>query len=210
VLGGFFSKSLIQRQLSSVHNYRLGATSRPEVAEDVALRRMVCCLLVASLAGAAHAAAPTPEKSVDMDQFVGRWYEILRTPNDQQKNCFGAYQVWTRRASDYAIRQVCHRDAPDGRESVINTSAKAINAQNTEFEASFFGGLIRARYWVTDHADDYSWMIATTEDGLYPKLMARTPSLSSAERTALKQRMARLGFATDALQAVDASTAASR
>ena len=174
------------------------------------MRRIVCSLLIAGLAGAAHAAAPAPEKSVDMNQFVGLWYEILRTPNDQQKNCFAAYQVWTRRASDYAIRQVCHRDAPDGRESVINTSAKAINPQNTEFEASFFGGLIRARYWVTDHADDYSWMIATTEDGRYPKLLARTPSLPSSERSALRQRMASLGFATDALQAVEASTKAAR
>jgi apolipoprotein D and lipocalin family protein len=158
--------------------------------------------LAVGLAGAAQAAAPTPQKPVDMDRLMGRWYEILRTPNDNQKNCYAAYQEWAHKGEAYTVRQVCHRDSPEGREGVMGVSAKPINAQATEFEASFFGGIVRARYWITDHADDYSWMIATTEDGHFPKLLARAPTLPAAQQESLKQRMAHLGFNTEKLEAV--------
>ncbi len=164
--------------------------------------RLGLIVLCAALAGAAQAGVPTPAKSVDMDRLMGRWYEILRTPNTNQKNCYAAYQVWERRGADYAIRQVCHRDSSEGRESALGVTARPLNPQNTEFEASFFGGILRARYWVTDHADNYSWMIATTDDGRFPKLLARTPGLSPAEQEALKKRMAALGFDVERLQAV--------
>ncbi len=55
---------------------------------------------------------------------------------------------------------------------------------------------------MTDHAEDYSWMIATTEDGRFPKLMAREPGMPPSEQDALKRRMAGLGFAIAPLQAV--------
>jgi apolipoprotein D and lipocalin family protein len=157
------------------------------------------------LASAAHASAPPPQKPVDMDRLAGRWYEILRTPNVHQVNCYAAYQEWARKGAVYSVRQVCHRDSPDGREGVMGVSARPINPEATEFEATFFGGIVHARYWITDHADDYSWMIATTEDGHFPKLLARTPTLPSAEQETLKQRMARLGFNIGKLETVSAA-----
>ncbi|MFS9669901.1 hypothetical protein, partial [Klebsiella pneumoniae] len=51
----------------------------------------------ASLALAAALAAPivalsetgrAPWRSFDIDGFMGRWYEIFRTPNDRQRNCY--------------------------------------------------------------------------------------------------------------------------
>ncbi len=169
------------------------------------LRSSGLALAMMGITGAALASVPTPQKPVDTDRLMGRWYEILRTPNMQQgDNCHAAYQEWRRKGSDYAIRQVCHRDSDTGREAVMGVTARAINDQNTHFEASFFGGVLHARYWVTDHADDYSWMIATTEDGAFPKLLARTPGLPAAAQETLKRRMAALGFNTAKLQAVGA------
>ena len=153
------------------------------------------------LAGsAASAAAPEPTKPVDLDRFMGRWYEILRTPNSNQKNCGAAYQDWSRRPPDkFAIAQNCRK--PDGSWRRVGTSAKVIDpATNAKFEASFFGGLIKGRYWVVDHGGDYSWMIATTEDGKCPALLARSPSITVGETARLKSRMAALGFDTGKLR----------
>jgi apolipoprotein D and lipocalin family protein len=158
--------------------------------------------LILCVAGPARAAAPPPQKSVDMDRALGRWYEILRTPNSHQQNCFGAYQDWSRKGAGFAIRQVCHHGSATGPEDSISTTARSLNPQNTEFELSFLGGLIHIRYLVTDHADDYSWVIGTTEGGHYPKLLARTPGLPPAQVQALKELMARLGFDIAKLQAV--------
>jgi apolipoprotein D and lipocalin family protein len=172
-------------------------------------RAVLAALAVFAIAGAARAEAPEPRRSLDLDRFMGRWYEILRTPNGNQRNCFAAYQDWSaqeqpaRDAQHFHIRQHCHRGSPTGSDRVVNTSARVLNPPaNTKFEASFFGGLIRGRYWVVDHAEDYSWMIATTEDGRFPALLARTPGLPAREQDRLKARMAEIGFDTGKLQAV--------
>jgi apolipoprotein D and lipocalin family protein len=164
----------------------------------------VLALPLLVLAGASKAAAPEPRKALDLDRFMGRWYEILRTPNGNERNCFGAYQDWsTKTDGEFIIHQHCHKGSPSGPDHLVNTSAKVLNApENTKFEASFFGGLLRARYWVVDHADDYQWMIATTADGRFPALLSRTPSLPGAEQAKLKARMSDIGFPTDNLQAV--------
>ena len=110
----------------------------------------------------ALAAAPEPRKPIDLDRFMGRWFEILRTPNGAQANCHAAYQVWSQpKPGRFSIAQVCHRDSPAGPERRVQTGARTLDPPtNAKFEASFFGGLIRRQYWVIDHADDYGWMIA--------------------------------------------------
>lgn len=152
-------------------------------------------LLVAT---AASADAPEPRRTIDLDRFMGRWHEILRSPNDHQRDCWAASQVWTRRGpNDFSIVQSCHRGARDGRVTTFNTRARVIDTStNAKFEASFFGGLIRQRYWVIDVAPDYSWMIATTADGRFPALLSRNATMSAAQQTQLRNRMAELGLPT--------------
>jgi apolipoprotein D and lipocalin family protein len=160
-------------------------------------------LALTVLAGAARAEVVEPRRSLDLDRFMGRWYEILRTPNGNERSCVSAYQDWASKpGGQFVIRQHCVKASPAGSERLVNTSARVLNApDNTKFEASFFGGLLRARYWVVDHADDYQWMIATTEDGRFPALLARTPTITDAERARLKARMGQIGFRTDVLMA---------
>lgn len=171
-------------------------------------RRLPPALALAALLIAlpASAAAPEPVKPLNIDRFIGRWYEILRTPNDRQKNCFGAYQVWSKRtANRFAITQHCHRGSRTGPVEVVHTDARLLaHPSNAKFEASFFGGLIRKDYWVIDRADDYSWMIASSSDGKYPAVLARTPGLPSARQAELRRRMAQLGLPTRQLQSVGA------
>jgi apolipoprotein D and lipocalin family protein len=174
------------------------------------MKRAVLAVLGAlAIAGAARAEAPEPRRPLDLERFMGRWYEILRTPNGNERNCYAVYQDWSaqeragKSEQRFQISQHCHRGSPTGSDRVVNTSARVLNPPaNTKFEASFFGGLIRGRYWVVDHADDYSWMIATTEDGRYPALLARTPGLPTPQQDRLKARMAQIGFDTGKLQAV--------
>lgn len=139
-----------------------------------------------------------PRRAIDLDRFMGRWYEILRTPNNHQRDCWAASQVWSRRDDGrFSIRQVCHQGSRTGRVRTFDTAARVLNApENTKFEASFFGGLIRQRYWVIDRADDYSWMIASTADGQFPALLSRRPTLSAAETETLRNRMRALGLPT--------------
>lgn len=163
-------------------------------------RWIALAVLVAMIPGVAWSTTE-PRRAIDLDRFMGRWYEILRTPNDHQRNCWAASQVWSRRDDGrFTIRQSCRRGSTTGRVENFDTTARVLNApQNNKFEASFFGGLIRQRYWVIDRADDYSWMIATTADGEFPALLSRSPTMSAAETARLRRRMAELGLPTATL-----------
>lgn len=153
-----------------------------------------CVLMIPSVAWS----TPEPRRPLDLDRFMGRWYEILRTPNNHQRDCWAANQVWSRRADGrFTIRQTCRKGSRTGPAQNFDTVARVLNApENTKFEASFFGGLIRQRYWVIDRADDYSWMIATTADGDFPALLSRRPTMSAQETARLRARMAELGLPT--------------
>jgi apolipoprotein D and lipocalin family protein len=160
----------------------------------VSAAALLAALMAAGVAWAAPTVVAPVAQSLDTDRIMGRWYEILRAPNKVQKNCYAAYQVWSRQGDGFSIQQVCHRDSPTGQIAELAAQAKPLNPQHTLFDASFFGGMIHRQYAVSDHAPDYSWLIATTADGRFPKLLSRSPTMPAAEQDALKQRMAQLGF----------------
>lgn len=171
--------------------------------------RFRLCFLPAILALAAMApvpGAPEPRRALDLDRFMGRWHEIVRTPNDNQRNCHAAYQVWARKpGGGFSIDQVCHRDSAKGPERHFATHARVVDpTTNAKFEASFFGGLLRRQYWVIDHADDYGWMIASTADGKFVALLARSPGVPEPQLSALERRMRALGFTANKLERVGA------
>lgn len=174
----------------------------------MSLRTFIPLLLAAVLAASPALAenGPEPRRAIDIERFMGRWYEIVRTPNNRQRNCHGAYQVWARkRDGTFDIDQVCHAGDRNGPARHFDTAAKIVDpATNAKFEASFFAGLIRRQYWVIDRADDYGWMIASTSDGKFVALLARTPGLPPARLAVLKARMRALGF-DNALEDVGAS-----
>jgi apolipoprotein D and lipocalin family protein len=162
---------------------------------------LAAALALIAAAPAAAAQAPEPRRPLDMQRFIGRWHEILRTPNAAQRDCHAASQVWSAgEEGRYRVLQTCRRGGPDGPARNIDSTVRVLNpGENTRFEASFFGGLIRQRYWVVDRADDYSWMIATTADGRFPAVLARTPDLPPAEVARLRRRVAELGLPADGL-----------
>ena len=84
-------------------------TGRAAGAFKAAFLALVAALFI-GWPGLASAQAPEPRQTLNLERFMGRWHEILRTPNDHQRDCWAASQVWTRRApNDFSIVQSCHR-----------------------------------------------------------------------------------------------------
>lgn len=180
------------------------------MTRNLGARRPLAIVVIAGLllsptllAHPVRAAAPEPRNPIDLDRFMGRWYEILRTPNANQRNCYAAQQVWSRSPSgSFSIVQTCHRGSPTGEPRTVMTTARVLDPPaNTKWEATFrlIGLPLRGRYWVIDRADDYSWMIATTEDGRYPAILARKPSLPADQLARLRERTKSLGLPTSQL-----------
>lgn len=144
-------------------------------------------------------AVPQPARQVDLDRYLGRWYELARYEQSFQKDCEGV-------SADYARRA-------DGRISVLNSCRKpggavkraegkariADPATNAKLKVSFFGPFY-GDYWVLDHAEDYSWSIVGEPSGRYLWILSREPVPGRAKLDMLIARAGELGYDTAMLR----------
>lgn len=158
-------------------------------------------LLAIACALAAPAAAQT--RSVDMDRFDGRWFEIARSPNDVQKDCRRAQIDFNpqAQANRYGIVVTCTRRA-DGVVETLRANARVTDpGTNTRFRFTLtgllgVGGLAGQNYQVQEHAPDYSWAIMALPNKSDWWVWHRSQSPSEAERTRLVARARALGLQT--------------
>jgi len=146
------------------------------------------------LAPSAWAAAPEPQKPVSPSQYAGRYYEIARLPNANQRDCHAPTYDWSRTAKgDMSIALTCRRGSPSGKASVRKASARIIDpATNAKMKVSFLGGVASAEYRVIDHGPE--WVLMGTSGGNYLWLLSRTPDLPAASRAAAVARAKALGY----------------
>lgn len=164
------------------------------------MKRMILTTL-AALAVASPAFAQAA--NVDLDRFDGRWFEIVRSPNDAQKDCSRAQIDFTGqgRPNRYGIVVTCTRRA-DGVVETLRANAR-VTDPGTNARLRFtltgilsFGGLAGQNYWIWDHAPDYSWAILALPDKSDWWIWHRSQSASEAERTRLIARARALGMNT--------------
>ena len=151
-------------------------------------------------------AAAAQSLSVDMERFPGRWFEVLRSPNDVQRDCRRSQIDFTaqQRADRYGLVVRCTRRA-DGEVELLRANARVTDpGVNTRFRFTLtgllsFGGLAGQNYWVYDHAPDYNWVIMGLPDKSNWWIWHRNQNASQAERDRILSRVRALGFSTGRL-----------
>ncbi len=164
--------------------------------------------IFAALLGGACASQPINRRaepplaaveSVDVERYLGRWYEIARLPNGFQKECEAVTATYSKR-DDGRIKVVNACGAIEGsraREAV--GKAKIVDpATNAKLKVSFFGPFW-GDYWIIDLADDYSRAIVGEPSGRYLWVLARDPSIGEDERAALIAKLEAFGYRTSDL-----------
>ncbi len=160
------------------------------------LSTMVALTACAGKAGpVGNTAVPQPAKSVYVERYLGRWYEIGRYEAPFQKGCEAVTADYSLNA-DRSIRvlNMCRKGGLSGKMTTAKGKAKIVpGTQNAQLRVSFFGPFY-GDYWVLDHADDYSWSIVGEPSGRYLWMLSRTAQPSAAVRAFLKQRVIALGY----------------
>lgn len=143
-------------------------------------------------------AVPQPQKRVDLQKYLGRWYEIARYEQGFQKGCEGVTADYSLRA-DRSIDVLNRCRKPDGKSSEARGRAKVVDGDtNAKLKVSFFGPFY-GDYWVLDHADDYSWSIVGEPSGRYLWILDREATPADAEVGKLIDRARELGYDTSML-----------
>lgn len=144
--------------------------------------------------GNAH--VPEPKHAVELQRYLGKWYEIARYENRFERNCEGVTAEYSLRDDGLiGIRNTCHKNTIDGQKDVSEGKARVVeNSQNAKLEVSFFGPFFMGDYWVLNHAEDYSWSIVGEPSGRYLWLLSRAPILSAEQKNDLFGKMKALGY----------------
>ncbi len=140
-------------------------------------------------------AVPEPARAVDLDRYLGRWYELYRYDASFQKDCEAVTADYTRNA-DGSLRVLnsCRLRTVDGPVKTATGKAKvADTVTGAKLKVSFFGPFY-GDYWVLDRDEDYRWSIVGEPSGRYLWVLSRAPQLSESVKSMLRQRVQGLGY----------------
>ena len=132
---------------------------------------------------------------VDLDRFMGKWYEYARYQNAFQKDIVGVI-------AEYRIRG-------DGRIDVINTGRVGAldgplnrsesvgwfveGSKNTRWRVEFFWPLT-APYWIIDLDEDYQYAVVGQPSRKYLWILSRSPQLDDNTYEGICHRLKDQGY----------------
>lgn len=170
--------------------------------------RAAFLILALALAGCAsgpsgNAAVPQPAKAVDLERYLGRWYELARYEHRFERGCEGVTAQYSKRPDGMiAVLNTCRDGAPDGKARAAEGRAKVVEGSDgAKLKVSFFGPFF-GDYWVLDRADDYSWAIVGEPSGKYLWILSRDPTPGEAVIAGHIARAAALGYDTALIRRV--------
>ncbi|MHA0285177.1 lipocalin family protein [Mycobacterium sp. C3-094] len=173
------------------------STSATEAAGDSAppnpaKRPIADALAALSAAVARPAARPTPVTvpSVDVDSYLGTWYEVgsvkqffsvglVNTKAEYSLNPDGTIKVVN--SGNYFFNR--------GPKSSINGTASPVDDTNAKLNVTFFGppsNNAPGNYWIVDLGDDYEYAIVTDPTGRSGFILSRDPVVTTEQYQALK------------------------
>ena len=120
--------------------------------------------------------------SVDLDRYVGDWFEIARFPNRFQRRCVGEVTASYARRSDGRL-DVINRCRTDGESIAARGVVRGVDETGARLKVRFapavlsFLPFVWGDYWILGLAGDYSWAVIGSPDRDYLWVLARTPLL---------------------------------
>lgn len=171
--------------------------------------RVVLQSLVAALGafglGCATMDPPQTVKHIDVERYMGVWYEIARFPVFFQRGLVAVTAQYSLE-DDNRIR-VKNRGLKrsfDGKVSSIEGYASIPDPESpTKLRIRFDPFPVRyfpADYWIVDLDEDYEYAVVSTPSRKTLWILSRTPSMDDLRYDAIVRRLAQRGFEVDRLE----------
>jgi len=138
---------------------------------------------------------------VDVERYMGTWYEIARTPNPFQEGCTGTTATYELEADgDVKVYNRCYQGTLDGEvDDATGHAYVADTSTNAKFRVTFFWPFY-GDYWIVAlDEQDYQWVVVSEPDRDYVWLLARSPQIDDALYQDLLARMEEMQLPVDQL-----------
>lgn len=147
------------------------------------------------------AAAPAQHKPlevvdhVDLERYLGTWYEIATIPQRFQKGCVAVTATYSFRP-DGKIRVInrCRKETLDGKIKEVDGKAWVVDkATNAKLKVQFFWPFSGA-YWIIELDADYQWAVVGHPNRNYLWILCRKPHMDQALYDDLIERIRNKGY----------------
>jgi apolipoprotein D and lipocalin family protein len=163
-------------------------------------------LIVSATIADTTSAGETPVRavgSVDLDRYLGRWYELARYPNRFQRDCVSDVTATYARRDDGRIDVVNRCVEKDGRVKEARGVARVLDDPSrakleVRFAPAWLGFLpaVWGDYWIIGLDEGYEWAVVGTPDRKYLWILSRTPELAEPVYAEALDRARGNGFDT--------------
>jgi len=138
---------------------------------------------------------PKVVKQVDLDRYLGKWYEIARYPNRFQKGCMATTAVYSFR-EDGLVRVIneCREGSLTGPLKRAEGKAWVVDeVTRAKLKVQFFWPF-RGDYWIIDLGEDYEYAVVGHPKRKYLWILSRSPDMKPEVYESILQGIIRNGY----------------
>jgi apolipoprotein D and lipocalin family protein len=125
--------------------------------------------------------------SVNLDRYLGDWFEIARFPNRFQDDCVSDVTASYARRADGRLDVVNRCRVSDGGLKEATGVARVVDGKTSarlkvRFAPAVLSWLpfVWGDYWIIGLAEDYTWAVVGSPDRAYLWVLSRSPGMTSA------------------------------
>jgi len=144
----------------------------------------------------------TTVDSVDLERYLGVWYEVAQIPNRFQKQCVKNTTAEYSLKEKGKIRVVNRCTNKDGEIETVEGTAKVVDkATNARLKVSFVSilgiNLFWGDYWIIGLDAEYKWAIVGTPSRKYGWILSRTSELTDVQWEQINGILTEKGYDTE-------------
>ena len=132
---------------------------------------------------------------VDIDRYLGKWYEIALYPNWFEKGCFRSTAFYEKLDNgQIKVTNRCRMYASDGELNEAIGKATIVDKRtNAKLKVQFFWPF-KGDYWIIDLDKNYQYAVVSEPDRQYLWILSRSPNIDNQTLEKLKNKIRDSGF----------------
>jgi apolipoprotein D and lipocalin family protein len=165
------------------------------------MKFFITLLMLFSVQSQVQATEVKPVDYVEVERYLGKWYEIASFPQRFQKGCTATTATYTLiKPGKLGVLNECRLHTPDGKLKSGKAFAWVMDEEsNAKLRVQFFLrhiriGLFQGDYWIIDLDEDYQWAVVGEPTKKYLWILSRQNKLDSEVYEGILKRLNALGY----------------
>ena len=162
---------------------------------------ILCCLLVIIFSSSCldlkeqmGKKSLTTVDHVDLNRYLGKWYEIARYPNRFQKGCVGSRATYSLRDDGkISVLNECYEEGTDKLRQAKGKAWIVDKKTNAKLKVSFFWPF-SGDYWIIELGKDYDYVVIGHPDRKYLWILSRTREMRDELYNDILARLKLFGY----------------